>query len=691
MTKIQLSAPVKLKAKATGPRRLAIVAYGGGLMNVAGFGPVVIDLAGMKFNASLPLLADHENAVSAVVGAGSPRVEAGRLLIDGTAGGARGAEVVAILESGTPLQSSVGAEPLEKTWIEAGETVNANGQSITSETGFWFVTRSLLKEVTVTPLGADGSTSVSLAAARRAASLRAAQAAKGSEMTFDEFVSDLGFDPATLTDEQRGKLQSLYAEKYPPEEGDAPAPNAPANAAAGTPTILASAERTRVAKIAELCDLAQNPMIQDDSGNRVSLLAHAVSQGWSEHQVRREALHAVRDRYPNAPTPFRPGSAGNTNAGITAKHLEAALMVKAGHTQAAVRAYGEVVVEQSKPMHGASMLDFCAAALRISGRDVPRDRKEMIRAAMSGGDWTNLLSNVAGKVLEQTWRMAPATWRSWCAVKSAPNFKTQTALTPTFGGALEHLPPGGSIRHNPLGENQRYAYRVHQFAAMHTIDRTEFINDDLGAVSEIIPSFAKKAMCAVSDLVYANLFANANSPDGFAFFGSDHGNNQSGGPSALSATSLAVAVRQLREQQDPDGKNLDLTPAVLIVPPALEQNARGLLNSQTVMRDQSADLQPEGNTFQGLARLEVESRLGTGVTDPLTKTTYSGSDTRWFLAASPVDVPVVVAFLEGKESPIIESFNPSSQADRLEYAWRVVHDAGTCLGDFRAIQRSVGA
>lgn len=112
---VRFSVPVKLKAKAAaGSRRLSIVAYSGGLMDVAGFGPVVIDLAGMTFNASLPLLADHENAVSAVVGAGSPRVESGRLILDGTTSGTRGAEVVSLLESGAPLQASVGASPLEK-------------------------------------------------------------------------------------------------------------------------------------------------------------------------------------------------------------------------------------------------------------------------------------------------------------------------------------------------------------------------------------------------------------------------------------------------------------------------------------------------------------------------------------------------------------------------------------------------
>lgn len=157
----------------------------------------------------------------------------------------------------------------------------------------------------------------------------------------------------------------------------------------------------------------------------------------------------LRASRPNAPAVHR----GGGGAGITAQHLEAALMVRAGHESLAVKAYGSAAVEQSRRMHGASLPDFCAASLRAGGKDVPHGRNEMIRPALSGVDWSNLLLNVAGKVLENTWRIAPATWKSWCATRSAPDFKTQTAIRPTFGGKLELPPAGGTIRHNTLGES----------------------------------------------------------------------------------------------------------------------------------------------------------------------------------------------------------------------------------------------
>ena len=681
---IRFTAPVKLKAKAgRGPARFAIMAYGGDVMNVYPLGPLVVDLVGMTRPASFPLLADHNNAVDAVVGSGSSRVEGGKLLVEGSASNTTaGKDVVELLIGGHPLQASIGANPVEKSWVATGETIRANGRTITAdEPGFWLILKSDLKEVTVTPLGADSTTTVSLAAARAAFLKAANHAAKGSlmSMTFEEWIADLGFDVTTLSPEQLKKMQSLYDEETaePAEPGDgANGIPTPTNAAAVAPAILAR----RFKEIAEICATAGNPMTTDDSGREVNLLAHSVANGWDTNQVRREALHMLRASRPNAPAAHR-GSGGTINA----QHLEAALMCRAGYESLAVKAYGAAAVEQSRRMHGASLPDFCAATLRASGKDVPHGRNEMIRAALSGGDWTNLLSNVAGKVLENVWRIAPATWRSWCATRSAPDFKTQTSIRPTFGGKLELLPAGGTIRHNTLGESY-FTWRVYQFAAMYSIDRTTIVNDDLGAVSDILPTLGKKALRELSDLIYALVLANSGS-----FFAAGNGNNQTGAGSALSATSLATAVRQLRNQQDPDLNALDLAPAVLVVPPALEQTARGLLNSQTVMRNPGTDLQPEGNTFQGLARLEVEPRLESGVTDPVSKTTYAGSSTAWYLFASPADMPVVVGFLNGKETPNLESFGFNSTPDRLEQSFRVVHDFGGALGDYRAAQRSAGA
>lgn len=677
---IRFSAPLKLRAKAAGARRLSIVAYSGGLMNVSGFGPLVIDLAGMTFATSLPLLADHNNAVSAVVGSGAARIEAGLLLIDGAAAATpAGREVVSLLESGTPLQASVGAEPIEKTWIEPGQSITANGRTIKAEAGFWFVTKSQLREVTVTPLGADSSTSVSLAARRAAASLR------GKNMTFEEWVKEKGFDPASLTETQRAFLQSMYDAENPPataasnDPAEAPANSSPTNAAAVAPAI-----QSRLNEIATICATAGNPSIVGDDGQEVPLLSYAISQGLSAGQVRREALHAIRASRPVPPQAFRPdGSAGS--AGINAKHVEAAFMVKAGHEAAAERTYGGVILEQSKRLHRASFPDLCAAALRAKGQDVPHERSDMIRAAMSGGSVSTLLGNAAGKILEYTWQTAPATWRSFCAIRDASDFKTKTSIRPTFPGSLHQTPDGAEFDHGTIGE-ETFTWRINTYAKQFKIGRQAIVNDDLNALSELMPSFGQAALRRLSDLVYMTILANGGS-----FFHTDNDNVQSSGSSALQTSSLATAVKQMRMQTDPEGNTLDIMPAVLVAPPTLEVTARGLIQSAEVARVATGDNLPTANTFNKFVKLEIESRLENGLTDEVSGTAYAGSTTGWYLFASPADVPVVVGFLNGKQSPTVESFGFDSDPDRLAMTFRVYHDFGAALGDHRAAQKSAGA
>lgn len=164
LPKLRFTAPVRLAAAADGkPRRLTILGYTGGPMSVTNHGTIVIDLAGMELTETVPVLADHENRLAAVIGTGRPNTDGKELRVDATLAETAAAEtVLRLLESGVELQASMGTDPLEKRPVQIGETVNVNGQDRTGP--FTIVTRSRLKEMTITPLGADDQTSVSLAA-----------------------------------------------------------------------------------------------------------------------------------------------------------------------------------------------------------------------------------------------------------------------------------------------------------------------------------------------------------------------------------------------------------------------------------------------------------------------------------------------------------------------------------------------
>ena len=53
----------------------------------------------------------------------------------------------------------------------------------------------------------------------------------------------------------------------------------------------------------------------------------------------------------------------------------------------------------------------------------------------------DLLEYVKAIVLKEAYNETPATWRSFCAVRSVSDFKTNTAIRPSFTGALQPVAP----------------------------------------------------------------------------------------------------------------------------------------------------------------------------------------------------------------------------------------------------------
>ena len=77
-------ASVEISAAAKTPT-INVLAYSGGLMNVSGWGTVVIDLSGLDLsNPQVGILSDHDASLKGIVGHGQAVVRDGKLLVMGT-------------------------------------------------------------------------------------------------------------------------------------------------------------------------------------------------------------------------------------------------------------------------------------------------------------------------------------------------------------------------------------------------------------------------------------------------------------------------------------------------------------------------------------------------------------------------------------------------------------------------------
>ena len=655
MKPLALTASIHLlAAQADRPRRFKISAYSGGQLRVDGFEyPVVIDLSGLSAGGNVPIILDHTADVEHTVGSTDSITNNGQTLVmAGVVTGAspRVLQVLAQADSGHQWQASVGCSVEQSEEIAVGQNVTVNQQTFRGPV--IVARRSVLRETSILPVGADSTTTVNLAA--RAATSKG----KSMTMTFEEWTADKGFDAAALTPEAKAFLTTLFD-----AEANSTDPAATSSATAAAILNLRAVQSVEHDRIGRINAIA--------SGNP-AIAATAIRNGWTALETENHVLKASQRMH----TPSN--VIRSSDAGTTPQHLTASLMVRAGYSSAAEKLFGERVMQESRNLHGNSLPDLCRAALLIDGRDVPHERGAMIRASLSTGSLPVALGDSANKILIEAYKQAPASWRSFAAIKPAANFKTQTGIRPTFGGDLKQLPPGGEIKHGNFTE-ETYEWSVDTFAKQFQIDRRQIIDDDASVFSDVIPGLARAAMRSLNSLVSTKLLANANT-----FFGSGNANYFDGAATNLQASSLASAIRMLRQMKDAEGNLLDLQPAVLLVPPELEQIALALLHSSEMQRVATGDQQPTGNTFKDIAQLAVEPRLSDSA--------FSGySAVAWYLFSNAMNASVIVGFLDGNESPTLETFGLDHDVNTLAFSFRVYFDFGCALADHRAAIRSKGS
>ena len=654
MRTLSLLAPLTLKAAANGkPRRFSILAYSGGLLNVSGFPlPVIVDLAGLEAGAVVIVL-DHEVTTETTLGQVDKVTNDGRSLnLTGTITGSspRVRDVLAAADAGQQWQASIGANVQATEQIPEGRTVAVNGQTFVGPV--IVARRATLKETSVLPVGADSSTTENLAA-------KAAGLLKGNDMpTFEEWLIEQKIELEGLSPAVVGILQQAYEA--------ASKTSTPASPTAQAAALLdlraaAAADHDRIAKINAV------------SIGYPAIAATAIRLGWNAIETENHVLKA--SRLMNTPSNR---AYGNNDVAATSQHISAALMVKAGYSSAAEKEFGERIMEQSKSLHGASLVDMCRASLAADGKECPAERSQMLRASLSTGSMPVALGDSANKILTEAYSKAPSAWKSFAAVKPAANFKTQTSIRPTFAGDLSQLAPGGEIKHGSYTE-ETYDWSVDTFAKQFQIDRRDIVNDDASVFSDVVPGLARAAARSLNSLVITKLLANAGT-----FFGTGNSNYFDGAATNLQASSLATAIKMLRQMTDAEGNLLDLAPSVLLVPPELEQTALALINSSEVARVSTGDQLPTGNTFKNIATLAVEPRLSTA--------TFSGYSTvAWYLFSDPRNAAVIVGFLDGMQSPTLETFGLDHDINTLSFGFRVYHDYGCALADYRAAIRSKGA
>ena len=145
---------------------------------------------------------------------------------------------------------------------------------------------------------------------------------------------------------------------------------------------------------------------------------------------------------------------------------------------------------------------------------------------------------------------------------------------------------------------------------------------------------------------------------------------------ALTIDNLVSAVATMKTQKDSQGNSIDVALNSLCVPPQLEGAARTILRSVEV----NGTSGPTGNPAFGIIpNLVVEPRLSNN-----SFTNWAVDN--WYLFGGPMSSAVIVGFLNGMQTPTIET--EASAFNTLGMSLRCYHDFGVAMGDGKASLKS---
>lgn len=693
--RVNLRANLSVKAEASIPTRFEILAYTGGLLNVDGYDlPVVIDLAGLKYDDVVPIAVNHDTTDDMILG----QTEPGGITNDGKClilAGPITADlsqsptvkrVITMAQKGHQWQASVGAE-LATVVIDDGQDVFVNGRTLTGP--FELSIETVLRETSVLAMGADKNTRVVLARM------------KGSAiMSFEDWVKSLGIDLATVTEDGKNLLMQQYAAiqegigepaeggnnteeelaaegETDTDEEETPAPPVKAKAA------TAKAARRSVVRASTAAIQASNKAYADNErriskikatcGTDSVLMTTAIEKGWTAAKAELE----FRRRQDRKSPPSGHRREGQSQGMLQA--LQGAMILRAGGkidlaSYSGVRGLAfklptwlraglntdtrQKAMESAWQFRDMSMVDLCRACCEIDGVETDGSRRGYIQAAVSGGSLADIFNTSINAQMIEKLEEHGDTTIGWTREAEANNFQPMDRTRLVKGGKLTRHARGGTADHATRSDvNEQY--KIARYSQMFEVDEQDIIDDAFQAISDMPDEMALACSRLRPDLVYSIVLGNPTlAGSGQALFSATQPGTQSnlvasGG--ALSAATVQAAMAAIFNVLE-NGVGVNAPATHMLVPMVLFGAAASLLQGQNIaiagtagtVTQVASDVNPLVEMQKKMGKIELVSdqRLTNGVVDPVTDTTYSGSATTWRMVSNKVR-GIEVAYLKG--------------------------------------------
>jgi len=700
--------------------------------------PVILDLKGTKLHRKkLPIIMDHDRSQrvghtedGAVVQAGqSGMVDQKKIngpivalsgVVSSTTKTAQ--EFTAEAKNGFPWEVSVGGRTEKWELIDEGKTGEANGKTFK---GPMIIVRAMtIREITVTPIGADKSTSVKIAA--KSKKVNSFKKGKNVMDKFEKWLKAMSHDIDSLDDEQ---IESLKAEHQkvldleakakttpppiPKKENPKPEPTAK--------EILAKDQAEGLQRALDIQAVAAKPEFKD---------AKAIKLGGAEEglSLKDATVKAVSDvnitaqqfelACYNAELNYSPAPAiHNVDGNLEAEALTCALVRKLngsipmkatnkrnGFEYGLEKMFPQKVLEASdaRQYKFASLHQLMDHNIRASGRHFNGGRSDPefvktflyadqdLKAAQGFSNMaaSNILENVAHKNLELAYRAQETVWQNLFAIKSLNDFKAHAFYRLHMTGYHEVIPEQGEFKHGEFSDD-KYSVTAEVRGLMIALSYQAMVNDDLNAFEQIPTSLGRMAAIGREGACIELITANANN-----FFHADNKNLLASSDLDLNIAGLNHAAKKFRNQSQ-DGSPILTGPDRLLIGAQDEAQGDSLFQDLTVVHTatgttDATDVLLPRNPHKGKYSPNVSPYLNNDDLQINGVDLTNVDENHWYMFGNPADIAAFYfGALNGNQIPTIES--AQTDFNTLGMQWRSWDAWGIAQGDPKGAVKSPGA
>jgi ATP-dependent Clp endopeptidase proteolytic subunit ClpP len=367
--------------------------------------------------------------------------------------------------------------------------------------------------------------------------------------------------------------------------------------------------------------------------------------------------------------------AGNGN--ITGDGIRQGLYARLGHERA----------ERGNPYARMSLFEMAQASLVERGIGISGygSRSQIVNLAFthSSSDFSHILAGGAEKSLLTGWQNSGETFQQWTKTGSLSNFHEATRVGLNGFSTLRNVREGAEYKYITTSDSG-VPIALATYGEIFTITRQAIINDDLSQFTSLPTAMGRAASRTVADLVYAVLTSNQKFVDGKALFHADHKNLLA---FDMTTEGLDAARKAMRLQEDANGDPINITPAFILVPAALESAAnRAILSSSSLLQIGTQEVGgkdvPVYNQNPGI--INVVKDMAQVVVDPRLD---KANPKEWYVMAAQGTDTIEVAYLDGMDTPYLEQMDGYT-VDGV--SWKVRIDAGVAPLDYRGLVKSTG-